>query len=93
MNAFNLGPAGLVRRFASRLKFPHLFWLTAILFLFDLVIPDLIPFADEVLLALLSLLFATWRKGPETAGEGGEQEREVKNVTPRPPAAGAPPSE
>jgi Family of unknown function (DUF6116) len=85
MSPLNLGPAGLVRRFASRLKFPHLFWLTAALFVLDVMIPDLIPFADEVLLALLSLLFATWRKGPE-AIEEVEQEREVKNVTPRPPA-------
>ena len=79
-----LGPAALVSRFASRLRFPHLFWLTFGLFVFDVLIPDLIPFADEVLLALLSLLFASWQKrGSKTTAP---EEPEIKNVTPRPPA-------
>jgi hypothetical protein len=76
-----LSPGSAVARFASRLRFPHLFWLTAGLFLLDVLVPDLIPFADEVLLALLSLLFGTWRRRVEP-----EPEREIKDVTPRPPA-------
>ncbi len=77
----DLGPAALVRRFASRLRFPHLFWLTLGLFLLDLAVPDFIPFADEVLLALLSVLFGSWRAKPEA-----EPAPEMKDVTPRPPA-------
>lgn len=49
-------------RFAEKLRFPQLFVLTAGLFLLDLIVPDLIPFADEVLLGLLTLLFASWRR-------------------------------
>ena len=53
---------GLVARFAAGLRFPTLFGLVAGLFLLDLVIPDLIPFADEILLALGTLLLASLRK-------------------------------
>jgi hypothetical protein len=61
--ALPIGPlSGPLRRFAERLRFPHLFLLTAGLFVVDLLIPDLIPYADEVLLALLTILFGSWRK-------------------------------
>ena len=48
----------LVARFASKLRYPTLFMLTGALFLLDLVIPDVIPFADELLLGLGTLLLA-----------------------------------
>ena len=53
----------IVSRFASRLRFPTLFLITAGLFLIDLVIPDIIPFADELLLGLGTLLLGSLRKG------------------------------
>jgi hypothetical protein len=52
----------IVSRFASRLRFPTLFLITAGLFLVDLVIPDVIPFADELLLGLGTLLLGSLRK-------------------------------
>jgi hypothetical protein len=51
-----------ILKFADRLRFRQLFLLTATLFFVDLLIPDLIPFADELILGLLTILFATWRK-------------------------------
>lgn len=48
--------------FADRLKFRQLFLLVGSLFLIDLLIPDFIPFADELLLGLLTLLLAAWKK-------------------------------
>jgi hypothetical protein len=51
---------GLVR-YASRLRFPKLLALTAALFLADLVIPDLIPFLDEILLGLAAAMLAALR--------------------------------
>jgi hypothetical protein len=57
----------LVRRFAAGLRFPTLFKLVGALFLADLVLPDLIPFADEILLALLTLLVGSFRKQREAA--------------------------
>jgi hypothetical protein len=53
---------GLVSRFAAGLRFPTLFAIAAGLFLVDLVVPDVIPFADEVLLALLTLLIGSLRR-------------------------------
>ena len=51
-----------VLRFADGLKFKQLFLITAALFLINLLIPDPIPFLDELLLGLLTLMFASWKK-------------------------------
>ena len=62
-------------RFASRLRFPQLFFLVAALFLVDLAVPDLIPFADEILLGLLTLLLGGLRKkSPPDAPQGEARE-------------------
>ena len=45
----------------TRLRFPVLFVISAALFAVDLVVPDFIPFADEVLLGLATALLASWR--------------------------------
>jgi len=57
-----------VLRFLGRLSYPRLFALTAALFAVDLVVPDVIPLADEILLGLGTLLLANWkrRKQPGT---------------------------
>lgn len=52
----------LVTRFAAGLRFPVLFALVGGLFLLDVVVPDMIPFVDEVLLALGTLLVGSLRK-------------------------------
>ena len=66
-----------ISSFAARLRFPQLFLLTAGLFLLDLLIPDLIPFADEVLLGLLTMLFGMWKQETRAA------KPPPKDVTPR----------
>jgi hypothetical protein len=53
---------GGLMRYASRLRFPKLFALTGLVFLVDLFFPDTIPFADEILLGLITLLLANLRK-------------------------------
>lgn len=51
--------------FASRLRFPTLFLVTAGLFVLDMLVPDFIPFIDELLLGLGTLLLSSWkRRGP-----------------------------
>ena len=55
------GIMGLIMKFASKLRFPWLFGITASLFVLDLFIPDFIPFADEILLALATLVLGSWR--------------------------------
>ena len=55
-----LGP---LLAFAGRLRFPTLFLITAGLFLFDVVIPDFVPFVDEILLGLGTLVLSSWKSG------------------------------
>lgn len=56
-------------RWFGRLSYPRLFLLTAILFVADVFIPDVIPFADELLLGLGTLLLANWKKVKPARGE------------------------
>ena len=53
-------------KWAGRLRHPTLFKLTAAAFLVSALLPDPIPFIDEIVLGLATLLFANWknRKGP-----------------------------
>lgn len=48
--------------FLSKLSFPRLFLVTAALFLVDLVVPDLIPLADELLLGLGTMLLGSFKR-------------------------------
>jgi hypothetical protein len=57
--------SSLLPRLLARLRHPHLFLLLLALFLVDLVMPDVIPFLDEIVLAILTLLLGSWRKPPE----------------------------
>jgi hypothetical protein len=52
---------GLIQ-YASRLRFPKLLALAALVFAVDLILPDVIPFADEILLGLITLLLGTLKK-------------------------------
>lgn len=57
-------------RFFGRLSYPRLFALTAALFALDVVIPDFVPFADEILLGLGTLLLANWKKRKHPVASG-----------------------
>ena len=54
-------------RWFGKLSYPRLFALAAALFVADVLIPDFIPFADELLLGLGTLLLANWTKRKEPA--------------------------
>ena len=54
-----------INQFASRLKFPQLFFLFLMVFVLDLLIPDFIPFIDEILFGLITLMFGMWKKRKE----------------------------
>lgn len=54
-------PARLLN-WAEHLRFPWLLLLTAALFAIDLAIPDFIPFIDEILLGLATIILGRWRK-------------------------------
>jgi len=59
-----------ILRYLRRLKFPWLFAATAALFGIDLVVPDLVPFADELLLGAMTLLLGAWKSRKAEAHEG-----------------------
>lgn len=67
-----------LRRYVSRLRFPRLLAVTATVFVLDMLIPDVLPFVDEILLALLTALLASLRerrpagRAPRRAGHDGE---------------------
>jgi len=52
----------LIQRFLGKLRFPQLFVVAALLFVLDVLIPDMIPFADEMMLALLTALLSQWKR-------------------------------
>ena len=60
-------PLRIVPDGASKLRFPKLFVLVLLLFLVDLVVPDFIPFFDEIILGLLSVMLGMLRS--RTRGE------------------------
>jgi hypothetical protein len=62
-----------LRRYAEKLSFPRLFLLSSGLFLLTLVIPDPLPFVDEILLGLLTLMVGSVRRrkpDPQSDGDG-----------------------
>jgi hypothetical protein len=66
----------LVTRFAAGLRYPTLFKLVGVLFLVDFFVPDLVPFIDEILLGLGTLLLGSLRTQKRDAavidGEAGQ---------------------
>jgi hypothetical protein len=58
---------GPVLAYASRMRFPTLFKVTLGLMLLSWLVPDPIPFLDEIVTALATLMFAAWRTGPKDA--------------------------
>jgi len=64
----------------DRLKSSHLFLVLAGLFLLDLVVPDPLPFFDEAVLGVLTLLAARWQLRRQPAPTAPKPP--PKNVTP-----------
>ena len=55
-----------------RLRFPALFGVTAVLFILDLLIPDFIPFVDEILLGLGAALLGNWKTRKKLGSDGDD---------------------
>ena len=51
----------LLGRYGTGLRYPQLLLLTGAAFALDLILPDGLPFLDEIFLGLMTLLFANWR--------------------------------
>lgn len=66
--------------FLGRLSFPRLFMLAAALWALDMVIPDFIPFIDELLLGIGTLLLASFRKPKEPIVPGSKPPIEGERI-------------
>lgn len=63
---------GRLTAWARRLRFPQLFALTVGLLVLDIFIPDFVPFADEIVLALATLLLGSLRRRVPRGGTRGD---------------------
>ena len=76
MGASDGGLVEQILRRLGELRFKNLAVITAALLLIDLAVPDFVPFIDEILLGILTMMFWSWRR-PETRprvidGDSGE---------------------
>lgn len=61
----------------SRLSYPRIFMVTAVLFGVNLLIPDPLPFIDEIVLGLATVVLAKRKRAPKPGDDA-----------PRPPLDG-----
>lgn len=64
------------------LRFPTLVLILGLLTLIDFVIPDFIPFVDEIGLAVLTMLFGMWKNRKPVNGQDGAGRAEDGSFTP-----------
>jgi hypothetical protein len=73
------------------LRFPGLFAVLAAVTLLDILIPDFIPFLDEIVLAILTMIFGLWKERRTTVATtttGGPPLLQARPpLPPTPPAA------
>jgi hypothetical protein len=75
-----MNPTSIIEIFlknANQLKFRNLFFLVISLFLIDLLVPDFIPFIDEIILGLMAIILANWKKERNQDNEGNLIEGEI----------------
>jgi hypothetical protein len=77
-------PDFLLRRL-QRLRFPYLALITGLIFLTTLVVPDPLPFVDEILLGLGTLLLASWkqRRSESNSSKSGRADGAAERIEPR----------
>jgi len=71
----------LVTRLTAGMRFPTVFLIVGGLFLINLVVPDLIPFYDEILMAMLTVLIASIRKRGRTSDQPVADQPDTASTT------------
>ena len=77
-----MNPSSLITMFlafANDLKFKILFLIISALFVSDLLVPDFIPLFDEIILGLLAIILANWKKERRQDKVGNIIEGEIIN--------------
>lgn len=80
MHRLLLGP---LLAWLTTLRFPVLFGVTAIIFVSDLLLPDFVPFADEILLGLVTALLGNLKRNTPPPSRDGDGPRKDTPPTPR----------
>ena len=62
-------PLNVLLAFADKLRFRNLFLLTLCLLLLDLLVPDMLPMLDEIILGLIAIILANLKKDNAESGE------------------------
>jgi hypothetical protein len=57
--------------YLESLRFPWLLLVTVVLFLLNVLIPDVLPFVDEILLALVAAVLARFKRRKPPAPSAG----------------------
>ncbi len=68
---------GIFLAYANRLKFRNLFFLISALFIIDLLVPDMVPMIDEIILGLLAIILSNWKKNKAQEKQGTLIEGEI----------------
>ena len=68
--------------YVKELRFPWLLAITVAIFLIDLVVPDFIPFADEIVLGLLAAVLATLKKRRRAVALDAAADKRLEGSTP-----------
>lgn len=74
MSGLRYGLIGWLTRYLEGVRYPYLLGICAAVFVLDLIVPDALPFADELLLGVTTLLLARLRR--ERTPEGDTQRRD-----------------
>jgi hypothetical protein len=72
----------MLGRLLGRLRFPQLFILAALLLVIDLLVPDVIPFADEILLAVVTLALGSLKRPESPPKSPSDEEGPVIDIRP-----------
>ena len=73
--------AALASGWIGRLRAPWLLALVVLLFVFDVMVPDVLPFVDEVLLGIAGVLLSRWRR--PAGGEPADDESHYRSSASR----------
>ena len=74
----------LLRRGLAKLGARTIVGIAATLLVLDVLIPDPIPFLDETLLLIGTVLLSRWAKGRETTGDAASLKYAGRGRTPSP---------
>jgi hypothetical protein len=69
MSAKRFTPLAWLMAHVARLRQPQLFLLAGGVFLADLLIPDVIPFVDEILLGIVTAILGSWRRKKDAGAD------------------------